>query len=336
MNFVTGATGLVGAYMCRYLTQKGQKVTGLKRKTSKFDLLGDVASKINWIEGDLQDFNLLVEEATKNCKFIYHCGALISYKKKMHNLMMQVNVTGTKNIVNAALYNNVHKIVHVSSIAALGIGNKQQLINENKSAEKWNSAYGLSKHLAELEVFRGNAEGLHSVIINPSVILGAGYWYKNSGGLFKQADENFKYYSKGCTGYVDVRDVVKIMYQLAHKDISNERFIVNAQNFSFKDVLTKIAILLNRKPPKILAGKFLQTSALVSDYLKSLLNRKERFLTTELLKASNSIQQYDNSKIKDALNFNFIPVEQSLKEIALAYKQSKAENTSFGLLSTQI
>lgn len=331
MNLITGATGLVGSYLCKYLIAKGEAVTGLKRKTSKLDLLGETAAKINWIEGDLLDVDLLLS-ATKDCKYLYHCAALVSYQKKMHDQLMQSNVIGTKNIVNTALYNNVNKIVHVSSIAALGTGFKNKLIDEHINADKWNSAYGLSKHLSELEIFRGNAEGLKSAIINPSVILGAGYWHKNSGKLFKQVDENFPYYSTGSTGYVDVRDVVDIMYQLMHKNIDNERFIVSAQNCYFKEVLTEIAILINKKPPNILAGKFLQNAALLADYLKSIVTKKERYLTKELIRTANSTQQYSNTKIKDVLNFNFIPIDYSLKEIATVYKQSKDKNISFGLL----
>lgn len=331
MNIITGATGLVGSYLCRFLVKKGEKVVGLKRKTSQFDLIGDAVDKIEWIEGDLLDIDFLLK-ATENCQFLFHCGALVSYKKKFHKQLMQVNVTGTKNVVNAALQNNVKKLVHVSSIAALGASNKHQLITENINTDKWNSAYGLSKYLAELEIFRGIAEGMESVIINPSVILGAGYWHKNSGNLFKNADNNFAYYSSGNTGYVDVRDVVNIMYQLMHKNISNERFIVSAENISFKNILTKVAVLLNKKPPTILAGDFLQAAALVAAYLKSFVSKKERFLTRELIKTANSTQLYNNTKIKKTLDYNFIPIEKSLGEIADSYKQSKSKNTSFGLL----
>jgi len=331
MNFISGATGLVGSYLCRYLIGKGETIVALKRKTSKLDLLGDAATKIDWIDGDLLDIDLLLE-ATKDCKYIYHCAALVAYHKKMQSQLMQVNVIGTKNIVNVALHNNIPKVVHVSSIAALGAGVKNKLIDEDINADKWNSAYGLSKHLAELEVFRGNAEGLKSVIINPSVILGAGYWSKNSGKLFMHADKNFPYYSNGSTGYVDVRDVVNIMHQLMHKDIFNERFIVNSQNFSFKDILTEIAVLLNRKPPKILAGFFLQNIALMADYLKSVLSNKKSLLTKELIRAANCTHLYNNAKITDILNYSFIPISTSLKEIAASFENSKAKNTSFGLL----
>lgn len=331
MNFVTGATGLVGSYLCRYLIAKKEPVIGLKRKTSKLDLLGDSATKINWVEGDLLDVDFILE-ATKGCKYLYHCAALVSYQKKMHRSLMQVNVVGTQNIVNAALYNNINKLVHVSSIAALGISVKKKVIDEQVNADKWNSAYGLSKHLSELEVYRGNAEGLKSVIVNPSVIFGAGYWHKNSGKLFKQADENFPYYSNGSTGYVDVRDVTNIMYQLMHKNIANERFILNAENRSFKNILTEIAVLLNKKPPQILAGKFLQNTALLADYLKSIFTSKERFLTRELIRTANSFKEYDNAKTKNTLNYSFTSIEESIKQVAEIYKQSNRKSSKFGLL----
>ena len=285
-NFVTGATGLVGSNLCRYLISKGENVYALHRKTSRFDLLTDVYKDINWIEGDLQD-PLLLSEVCELVDVVYHAAAKVSYQKKEIDLMYACNVEGTRNLVDAALYGEVKKLLYVSSIAALGkLSKPKTIINEQNEPESWNSKYGHSKYLGELEVWRAQAEGLSTVIINPSVIIGGGYWHTNSGKLFRQIKNGFPYYSNGGTGFVDVRDVVKIMHQLMHSTIAENRFVVSAENRAYKDFFYEIAQQLGVKAPSKNPNKFLQKLALIADWCKSTLTKQPRFLTKELLNLS--------------------------------------------------
>lgn len=334
VNFITGATGLVGSNLCRYLISKGESVFALHRKSSRFDLLSDVYNQINWIEGDLQD-TLFLANVCQKVEFIYHVAAKVSYQKKERDLMYSCNVAGTRNIVDAALSSKVKKILYVSSIAALGKTKKPGItISELNDSEYWNSQYGHSKYLGELEVWRAQAEGLSTVIINPSVIIGGGYWQQNSGKLFTQIQNGFPYYSKGGTGFVDVRDVVKIMHQLMHSNIEAERFIVSAENWTYQDFFTELAIQLNTKAPYKSPGKNVQKLALFVDWLKSILTKQPRFLTQELIRTANTTSIYNHTKLVEALNYTFRPLKATLTETAKLFKKSMAEDQSFGILNS--
>jgi nucleoside-diphosphate-sugar epimerase len=118
---------------------------------------------------------------------------------------------------------------------------QQVTLNEKSTWEEdpLNSNYAKSKYLAEMEVWRGVAEGLNAVIVNPSVILGEADWNKSSTQLFKYANSEPTYYPKGSLNYVDILDLSECVYQLVTSDIVGERFVLNAGTFLFKTSLRK-------------------------------------------------------------------------------------------------
>jgi nucleoside-diphosphate-sugar epimerase len=271
MILITGANGLVGSYLCRYLLNKGEKIRALKRTTSDLKLVNDIKGNIEWVDGDILDVSSL-EKAMEGIEKIYHCAALISYAAADRKKLMQINVEGTANVVNIALDKKIGKLLHVSSIAALGrAGVNGEIVTEDTP---WNhsrltSDYSVSKFLAEREVWRGIAEGLNAVMINPSVIVGAGNWNSGSCRLITTVHKGFKFYTDGITGYVDVRDVVKISCLLMQSDVSAERFIVNAEDIIYRDYLFQVADALNVKRPQYKAGKFLSGVAWRAEWVKS-------------------------------------------------------------------
>jgi len=334
VNLVTGATGLVGSNLCRYLISKGETVHALYRKSSRFNLLEDIYKYINWIEGDLLN-TLQLCTFCENVDFVYHAAAKVSYQKKEADLMYACNVLGTKSLVNAALAGKVKKLVYVSSIAALGKrARTKKVINEQNEQDGWNSKYGHSKYLGELEVWRAQAEGLSTVVINPSVIIGGGYWDENSGKLFTQIQNGFPYYSKGATGFVDVRDVVKIMHHLMHSSIEENRFLVSAENCSYKDLFEAIASQLEVKAPYKSPGKSLQQLALFADWCKSKLTNKPRFLSKELIRTANTNSVYDSTKLSNLLKYNYIPLNQTISETANLFKNSRQSNQKFAYFNS--
>ncbi len=322
MILVTGANGLVGSYLCRYLLSKGENVRAIKRPESNMRLIEDIADKIEWVEGDILDLFSL-EDAFVGIEKIYHCAAIISYAKINKDLLMQVNVEGTANVVNIALDQGIKKLVYISSIAALGkTGKNNELVTEQTPWDRKNltSDYSVSKFLAEREVWRSIAEGLNAVIVNPSIIVGAGYWNSGSCKLFTTINNGFKYYTEGKTGYVDVRDVVKIVYALMESDLTNERFILNSENVSYHDFLTTIAKELNVKGPTVKAGKFLSSLAWRTEWFKSLFNGSEPTVTKQTAIIANKTVNYENTKIIQQLQYNFIPVDQAIADAAASFK----------------
>ena len=198
---VTGGTGFLGSYLLRILLKKGyQKIRALKRDSSDLSLVHNVKDQIEWVEGDLLDPESL-GDAMEGVRQVYHCGAMVSFDPKQSNQMMRVNVEGTENIVNIALEIGIEKMVHVSSIAALGRTKETPNVNEETyfKRDENNSNYSISKYLSEQEVWRGIAEGLPAAILNPSVIIGSGFWNKGTGRMFQKVWDGLKFYPVGST-----------------------------------------------------------------------------------------------------------------------------------------
>jgi len=323
---VTGGTGMTGSYLLLYLAKKGYTITALKRENSDISTCRKVFkyfteqeeqlfSEIKWINGDITDYNS-VNEAIKNADYVYHTAAMVSFKPKDCETMIYNNVQGTANIVNACLNNPIKKLCHVSSVAALGETKKDELLNEENNLKDFNdiSDYAISKFKSEQEIWRGIAEGLNAVIVNPSIILGAGNWEIGSPRLIKTVWDGLKYYTKGVNGFVDVRDLVEIMIRLTESDISAEHFIINSENISFEELFIKIADNLNKKRPSIYANSFMLNSLKYIDGFRYFLTGKEPRITKYTLRSAQEKHGCSNEKIKAALKYEFIPVNQSIKD----------------------
>jgi len=324
---VTGATGMTGSYLLFKLAKKGYKIRALKRKGSDLNIPKKIFknlsengeslfSKINWIEGDLTDYES-VEEIIKGSDFVYHTAAMVSFKPKDRETMIYTNVQGTANVVNACLNHSVKKLCHVSSVAALGFTSEGALLTEEIELTDFNdiSDYAVSKFQSEQEVWRGIAEGLNAVIVNPSIILGAGNWETGSPRLIKTIWDGLKYYTKGVNGFVDVRDVTEIMIRLTESEISSEHYIINADNLAFRELFNMIADNLNKKRPSVYANSFMLHSLKYFDTLRYLLTGKEPRLTKYTLLSAQKKHGCSNEKIKTTLNYQFLPVEESVKDI---------------------
>ena len=326
LTLVTGGTGFLGSLLVKKLVAAGEKVRVIHRANSDLSVLSDVNDKIEFVEADILDIPSL-EKAFAGVTKIYHSAALISYDASERDLLFKINVEGTANVVNIALYHQVKRLLFVSSIAAIG-GLPDTIIDETAKWEKnpYETQYGISKKLAEHEVFRGIAEGLDAVIVNPGVILGPGFWeQKNAAKLFIAVEKGFPFFTNGTNGYVDVEDVVNISIQLMNSDIKEERFILISENVSLKKIISTVATLLNKKPPSIEIRGFLAKTLPVADWFWSKIKHKKRSLTAENLMVSLQNFQYDNHKIKKAIGFQFKPVDETLKKIADAYLQYKKQ-----------
>ena len=330
---LTGATGFLGSYILRLLLNKGYEVRAIRRNTSPMAMLQDISDKVEWIEGDVTDLPFL-EEAIKDIDFVYHAAAAVSFNSKDKEKMMLVNGIGTENIVNVCLDNGVKKLLHVSSIAALGRKENVTEIDENAQWENspLNSDYAISKFKAECEVWRGIQEGLNAVIINPTLIMGAGYWHQGTCKMFKQADKGLKFYPKGGNGFVDVRDVAEISVKLMESEINGERFIVNAENHLFKDAFTMMSKALGRKAPFVKAPDWSIELMWRADSIKSTLLGVEPLVTKELARGLQTFFKYDNSKLLKKIDHNYRSLQTIVDETSALYLENKKNNQAFGLL----
>jgi len=318
--FVTGATGFVGAYLLRYLLREGVHVRALRRADSPMDLVAEIADKVEWVEGDILDVPFL-EVAMQGVDSVYHCAAMVSFDPRDKARMMKVNIEGTANVVNICLSLNINRLLHISSIAALGREVDEPQVNE---ATRWsdsslNSNYAISKFRAECEVWRGAAEGLDVVVVNPSVILGSGYWEKGSTAIFKAIGRGMKYHPAGGTGFVDVRDVARASIALMNSGISGERFILNSENMSWRDFMSMTAAQLQVPPPTRLIGGLPLEIFWRVEWLRSRLFKASALLTRETVRNSAHTFCYDNTKIKDAIDFKFLPLAATVHETATQF-----------------
>jgi dihydroflavonol-4-reductase len=326
MDFVTGGTGLVGSHLILELTAGGKPVKALKRPGSDLSLIRKVFQlfsadpeqhfrNIEWIEGDITDIHVL-DEAMAGVENVYHCAAIVSFQRKDLRRMMHVNVEGTANMVNAALYNKARKLCHVSSIAALGRPeNETGVINEKAiwKASRNNSGYAVSKYGAEREVWRGIAEGLNAVIVNPSIILGFAGKQKGSSRLFTTVWQGLKFYPSGTNGFVNVKDVAKAMIQLAESNTSGERFILNSDNVEYRRLFNLIAAGFRKPGPKWKAGSILTGLGWRYEKLRGIIMNDKPLITEETARTANNKYLYSNEKIRDRLGFEFISIEDTIK-----------------------
>ena len=325
MILVTGGTGFLGAYIIKNLVEKGIPVRALRRSAKlPFYIQKEIFARIEWVEGDVLDV-VSLDEAMKNISGIIHSAAIVSFSKHNRREMYQVNVEGTANMVNLALENKIGRFIHISSIAALGRTTKAQTVTEEKKWEENsnNTHYAISKHHAEMHVWRGFAEGLQGAIINPSTILGYGDWHQSSCAIFKNAYKQFPWYTQGINGFVGVEDVAEAAVQLLESSIDQKRFIVNSENWPFKKLFDCIADNFGKKQPHKEATPFMGEIAWRMEHIKWMLTGKKALLTRETAKVAHSKTSFDNRALLQALpSFGFTPLETVIKKSCEKYMQA--------------
>ena len=341
MIFVTGGTGMVGAHLLYDLVSQGEKVRALKRAGSSTQRAEKIFAcysaehqslfrQIEWVDGDILEKDKL-RELLKGVDKIYHAAAIVSFDPKDRDAMIYNNCEGTANLVELALALQIPRFCHVSSISA--IGNPPEGIEANEN-HPWrngrdHSAYAESKYRSEMEVWRAVFQGLNVVVVNPSIILGPGDWKSGSSLFFSTVWEGMKFYTKGGTGFVDVRDVTLAMRQLMQDDVwesvKNQRYILSAENVPFRELFCQIADCLKVKRPQIFAGTTLLTIASCLSGFKSFFTGTQRVITRETVRSANKTSCYDGSKICREIGFHYTPVEVTIRNISEMFLKDSAK-----------
>ena len=325
MILVTGGTGFLGSYIIKQLVEKGYAVRAIRRSNKlPFWISKEIFDAVEWMDGDVLDV-VALQDAMEGVDTVIHSAAIVSFAKKDRKEMYQVNVEGTANVVNMALEKNVRRLIHISSVAALGRSENGGHVNEEKKWEesKANTHYGKSKFKAELQVWRGISEGLEAVIVNPSTILGYGDWSSSSCAIFKSIYYGFKWYTPGINGFVDVDDVARATILLLESTINEERYIVSGDSWSFQKLQNTIADGFEKKRPYKQTTPFLLSVAWRMEKLKSLFTGKKPLLTKESANVAQSKTWFDNDKILAVLpGFTFTPLEETINKACQLYKSA--------------
>ncbi len=313
MIAVTGANGLLGSFIIRELIKEKKSFVALKRKDSEISLLTDIAKEIQWRDADILN-PVELEEALTNVDVVIHAAAMVSFNPRLQRKIFEVNVNGTRNVVNACLTANVKKLIHISSVAALGRLKGESLIDEN---HKWtdnalNSTYAKTKYLSELEVLRGQEEGLETVLLNPSVILAPADWNKSSAKLFKYVWDEHSFYIANNMNYVDVRDVARAAVQFIAQSSAGQRFILNAGSIELNVFFRKIAERFKKRPPSVKLNRSLLDTVAFLEMIRTLFVTDEPLVTSETARLAGTTFLYSNEKIKSELNFEFQSIDHTL------------------------
>ena len=323
MVFVTGGTGLVGAHLIAELTARGIPVRALKRENSNTKIVDDLQdfyglekkAETEWMVGDILDYYFL-KDALKGVKHVYHAAAMVSLNPTKEKLMREVNETGTANILNASLETGVEKFAFVSSISTLGNSVNGFPVDETCmwQADEKHYPYAETKFRAEMEVTRASMEGLKTIIVNPSFIVGPGDTSRSSIQVFSEIKKGMPFYTSGSTGYVHARDVAAAMIMLMESDIENERFVLNSENKPLKYMFDTVAKELNVKQPRIKAGKFLLDLAWRAEYVKFRITGKEPLISKASAEIAMSDLKYTSKKLTDAIGFQFRPLDEAISD----------------------
>jgi nucleoside-diphosphate-sugar epimerase len=322
MVLVTGGTGFLGSYILQELINKGHKVRAIRRKDiTPYWIEKKLMDQVEWVEGDILDI-VSLEDAMEGVDTVIHSAAIVSFVHKNRKEMYRVNVEGTANVVNMAIEKDVRRLVYISSVAALGRTAKGGNVDEEKKWEesKVNTHYAKSKYKAELEVWRGMAEGLEAVILNPSTILGYGNWEQGSCAIFKNVYNEFSWYTPGINGFVDVEDVARATVMLMESGISEQRFIVNGDTWTFKKLMDTIADGFDKKHPSRQTTAFLIAIAWRMEKFKAFFTGSHPLLTRESARVAQSKTYFSNEKILKELNgFVFTPLEITIGNACKKY-----------------
>ena len=322
MILVTGATGILGRVIVLELLKQGKKVRATKRKSSNINDVKhsfqfytenpeEFFNKIEWIDVDFDDIDSL-KTALINVEEVYHCAAKVSFHPDDRKQMYHSNIVGTRNLLFACENSSVKKFCFVSSVAVLDGTDENGKVTEdsNFNPKLHHSKYAKSKHFSEMEVWRASAEGLKTVIINPGVIIGSGNWQSSSGEIFGTF-EKFPYAMSGSSNYVDVRDVANIAIALMERNIFGERFLIISENKKLVEVANLIRQKLGKSQAKVLP-KWILNVGYVLNLLLGWLIPPLRLLNRINIQAVTSHHLLSNNKIKERLDYQFIPITESI------------------------
>ena len=333
MILLTGATGLVGSHLAYSLLRKEDRIRATHRTSSDLNSVKKVFSyftdkpeeyyqRIEWVEADLTDISAL-EKAFQGITTVYHAAAYVNFNPRNFSKLKKSNVEATANMVNLSLDFGVKRFCYVSSIATIGTPTEDQLADESTpwSWEEDNNVYAITKYNAEMEVWRGSQEGLSVVMVNPGVILGAGYWDEGSGSIIKGIAKGLPFYTAGGVGFVDVLDVVDAMILLTESEINAERFVLVGHNLTYLELITFFSEAFGIKVPSRRIGSGPLHVVRFLDYLGHLLFRRKQSLFKDSIRSLCHKAFYSSNKIEERTGFKFRSMQETADRLAADYSK---------------
>ena len=321
---LTGATGLLGTFVLRDLLKNHLRIRATYRNADK--ILSEFKNHpdIDWFKCDMVDSDTLYE-ATENCHTVIHTASLIKFEKSSDKNIFFTNVEGTSKLINAALFNKVTKFIYISSVTAFPAISGNHLVDEkdNWNIEPYPSYYAWSKFLAQKEIYRGEVEGLSTLILNPSSILGPGNWFEGPSLFFSETAKGNYFYPKGSGGFIDVRDLSDIITKGVLLDAFKGQFIASAWNENYRQLQNLIAKKFNKKAPSFPLEFPMSELAILFDYLQSTLFKQQRKVTRDSIRIANLKVLYNNELLTNFLNYQFRSKEETIEWVCSKYTETR-------------
>lgn len=319
---ITGASGLVGAHLTEFVSSQepNEEIVALYHKHRP---KGSYAN-VEFVQCDLLDWVSLEEVFQRGIHQVYHCAAIVSFDPSDGQSIIESNRLATAHVVDASLMYRIQRLIHVSSVAAIGRERANEVVHEQMhwKDSKYVSNYSRSKYAAEMEVWRGFAEGLNGAIVNPGIVLGEGFWSQSSGKLMSTVAEGLRWYTLGRTSFVDVKDLAKAMHLLMHSDVNQERYIISAGNFTYREVFAEMAQQLGVRGPYKYASPGMSELLWRLFYLKSKLFGGKPLITRETAHTAHAVYQFSNEKfLKEFPSFSYTPLKQTIARMSEAYRE---------------
>jgi len=305
---VTGGTGFIGSHLVRRLLEAGYDVRVVARHPERNNehrqLTPSQIARVAWVGAALSDLDAM-EETLKDVDVVFHCAARISFHSLDRATLYKTNITGTAQLVDAILASGVRRLIHLSSVAALGVSTRTDGVVDEQAVwdqqAGWTN-YAQSKYLAELEVWRGQEEGLEVAVVHPSIVLGPGKIdHRGSNRFYQMGRQGMPVCPTGTVGFVDVRDVAEVMLRLDRDSLLGRRYVLNAINLPYRALFEQLSALTGAPPPRWRLP-FIPAMAVASVMeALSLLLRRRFPLTRETIRAACSHSQFDGSSVLSAL-----------------------------------
>ncbi|MBT8191006.1 MAG: SDR family NAD(P)-dependent oxidoreductase [Saprospiraceae bacterium] len=329
---LTGATGFIGSYICRYLVSEGFHVIATKRSTSRLELISEAIEKIQLVDIDLEDLTTL-DDLVANTDIVIHCAALLSITTDSNKEMFDFNIGRTSDLVNLALKHQIRKFIFISSVASLNdLNNGLTSEKDTGSTNEINTKYGISKLLAEREVFRGKAEGMDIIILHPSFVIGAGFWKTGTPSFVDKIFTGIPFYPPGSNGTVDVRDVAIAVRRSIDYSGEYDSFVISAENHSLKSVFDMTCDALGIGRIKSEMTPFLGRTGILFDKIRSVFTGSKRLITVDTLRTSSGQFMYDNRRSVKELSMEYRQIKETIDEVCIKFLESKQTNEDFGIL----
>lgn len=310
--FVTGANGFIGIHLCNKLALENWDVTAFVRSSIDLDSLSK--TNVNIVHGSVTDFQSVKQHLAKDTDAVFHLAGVTSQWSKDFTRQSEVNITGTKNVLDAAFENNAKRFIHVSSIMSFGIHNG--IIDERtpSNAAEINNNYCLSKWKGENLALHASQSGMDIVIINPSHVIGP-LDQKNHIQLFRAIlDDALPGVPPGKGMFCHVDDVVTSMISAYEKGVNGEKYLIGGHHLSFEELASEIAKQLGKTKKRKVIPEYVFRALLPFYTFSSWITKKEPLITEGKIQITCKDIQCNDQKARDAFGLTYKPLDKMVSD----------------------